>query len=380
MSFLTRKPENAPVSGADSVSGAGSAASTLNADSADAASVPGAGSSFLSGKVSGGAEGVSLAGLYQALADSQKQLADYLLAREAECRSGLLSAGASGAAAVSSVSDRSGAVLGEGQLLPLLERINMLGQFMDQQMMPAISQRFDLLEMLLKNCSAGLMASASEASVAAPAVEAVPGAGPASASAGMEAANSYAAAAGMDSTSNAPVSESVPVSASPSASVSAPASRSSRGASDIAQLEKAFFGEMALEPSIRNERSCILQGILAHDAVSSYLGGILMMFQASAPDKMVLLLKDLGEAFYRWANSMPETNLEQFEDVLARWAQWLCESAGLQNRIELAMTGQRFDATRHNSTTRGVTVTCVHGWVVLRGNGSVYSKALVDVQ
>ncbi len=427
MSFLTRKPENAQVSSP--------AAAAAERQAGSGAEIPSGKPDSASGIVSGSASGtVSLAALYQAIADSQSQIAQYLLAREADVQNRLESGsfGTSNAGTATkdpteaSVGNSAGNTLGSGseafpslsgnpamagelrqmaqQFPVILDRLNMLGQFMDQQMMTAITQRFDRLELLLKELpavSGGGVSGTVPGSVSGMGVhegqqavgfDAVGGIAGSSADPNANAAvpvSETAAAQGMDPSvgfsdgmNNSPVPQEMQSAVSdpvPQAMVSQ-TSRSTRSGDTMDQLDKGVFGEMALEPSIQNERQYVLQGILAHDAVCSYLGGIMMMFQSSTPEKMVLLLKDLGEALYRLVNSLPENDLEQFEDSVARWAQWLCESAGLQNRIELVRPGQRFDSSRHNSASRGVTVTQVMGWVVLRGNGSVYSKALVDVQ
>jgi len=319
MSFLTKKPENAPET-------------TVEKPVAPSSDAP----------------TVSLAELYHAISESQRQITDYLLAREANAFPASASAGSPAPAC--------GNAPAALQLQPVMEHLNMLGQYIDQQVVPGMNRRFDALEALLKNLPAA------HAPTQTPAPEPV------------------AAAPAPESVQPQPEEPAeVPMDSVPSQQ-SAPQPQPMRLSADLTRLDKAFFGEMALEPSIENDRQYLLQGILAHDAASCYLGGVLMMFQASAPDKMVLLLKDVGEAFYRWANAIPGYNVEQFEDVLARWAQWLCESAGLPNRIELVMPGQRFDSSRHNAQNRGATIARVHGWVVLRGNGSVYSKALVDVE
>ena len=319
MSFLTKKPENAPE---------------------DPASKPAQVPVSQTPKTSS----VSLTELYHAISESQRQITDYLLKREESAIS---------APAGSSPAQGGGNAPAAAQLQPVMENLNMLGQYLDQQVVPALNRRFDVLEELLKNLPAGAVSaqtSASEPAAVHEPVQAQP---------------------------EEPVDD---LMNSAPAQHTAPQPQPMRLSTDLTKLDKAFFGEMALEPSIESERQYLLQGILAHESSSCYFGGILMMFQSSAPDKMVLLLKDVGEAFYRWANAIPGYNVEQFEDVLARWAQWLCESAGLQNRIELVMPGQRFDSSRHNAVNRGATIARVHGWVVLRGNGSVYSKALVDVE
>lgn len=318
MSFLTKKPENAPETPA-----------------AKPAQAPVSETSQTSS--------VSLAELYRAISESQRQITDYLLKRE---ESGF-------SAPAGPVSAVGGGAPTAVQLQPLMENLNMLGQYLDQQMVPALNRRFDVLEELLKNL---------------PAVSA-----PAQTSASESTAAQEPAQPQMDETTDDLMN-------SDPSQHSTPQPQPMRLSTDLAQLDKAFFGEMALDLSIENERQYLLQGILAHDPASCYFGGILMMFQASNPEKMVLLLKDVGEAFYRWANAIPGYNMEQFEGVLANWAQYLCESAGLPNRIELVMPGQRFDSSRHNAVNRGATIARVHGWVVLRGNGSVYSKALVDVE
>ena len=416
MSFLTRKPENtqAPSSA-----------------SAAAERQAGSGAEIPSGIASGT---VSLAALYQAIADSQSQIAQYLLAREADVQNRLESGnfGTSNAGtapkdpAEGSFGNSAGNAAGCGsdafpslsgnpamtgelrqmaqQFPVILDRLNMLGQFMDQQMMSAIMQRFERLELLLKELPAvsgggvsgtvpgnvsgmgihegqqavgfdaagGIVGSSADpnANAAVPVSETAVSQGMEPSAESSDDLNISPVPQGMQSAAADPIPQ----------AMASQTSRSVRSGDTLDQLDKAVFGEMALEPSIQNERQYVLQGILAHDAVCSYLGGIMMMFQSSTPEKMVLLLKDLGEALYRLVNSLPENDLEQFEDSVARWAQWLCESAGLQNRIELVRPGQRFDSARHNSASRGVTVTQVMGWVVLRGNGSVYSKALVDVQ
>ena len=52
----------------------------------------------------------------------------------------------------------------------------------------------------------------------------------------------------------------------------------------------------------------------------------------------------------------------------------------MSNTIELVHPGERFDSTRHNASKRGVEITQVLGWIVLRDNGKVYTKASVAVR
>ena len=94
---------------------------------------------------------------------------------------------------------------------------------------------------------------------------------------------------------------------------------------------------------------------------------------------MPRLLQDIGEAYYRWHPKRGQ-GADQFERSLAHYVCSVCEANGIKNTIELVETGQRFDAGRHNSASRGVEITDVKGWVVLRDNGKVYTRAAVDVQ
>ena len=68
------------------------------------------------------------------------------------------------------------------------------------------------------------------------------------------------------------------------------------------------------------------------------------------------------------------------EQALAGWLQDACQQGGAANTIELVDPGQRFDAARHSAAQRGVEITAVQGWVVLRDNGKVYTKAAVAVK
>jgi hypothetical protein len=91
------------------------------------------------------------------------------------------------------------------------------------------------------------------------------------------------------------------------------------------------------------------------------------------------LLKDLGEAYYRWQpKTTPGNNL--FEEALIGFLQRTCENAGIYNSIELVHPGERFDSSRHNASSRGVEIVQVLGWIVLRDNGKVYTKAAVEVR
>jgi hypothetical protein len=123
----------------------------------------------------------------------------------------------------------------------------------------------------------------------------------------------------------------------------------------------------------------LLEGVLAGDGPAQGLAGQLLVFRSASPERLPQLLKDLGEAYYRWQpKTAPGNNL--FEEALVRFLQRTCENAGIYNSIELVHPGERFDSGRHNATSRGVEIVQVLGWIVLRDNGRVYTKAAVEVR
>lgn len=123
----------------------------------------------------------------------------------------------------------------------------------------------------------------------------------------------------------------------------------------------------------------LLEGVLAGDGPAQGLTGQLLVFRSASPERMPQLLKDLGEAYYRWQpKTSPGNNL--FEEALVAFLQRTCENAGIYNSIELVHPGERFDSARHNAASRGVEIVQVLGWIVLRDNGKVYTKAAVEVR
>ena len=122
-----------------------------------------------------------------------------------------------------------------------------------------------------------------------------------------------------------------------------------------------------------------MSGVLQGDSGSLSLAGQLLLFQSATPEKLPSLLKELGEAYYRWhLKTTPVTN--KFEQELVAWLQRKCEEEGIPNTIELVHPGERFDSSRHTASGRGVEITEVNGWIVLRDNGKVYTKASVTVK
>jgi len=151
-------------------------------------------------------------------------------------------------------------------------------------------------------------------------------------------------------------------------------------AASTAHWEWAILGpDLAQRPELAFQRQQLLSGLLEADPGACTLAGQLLVFQSAPAERLPQLLKDLGEAFYRWQpKTTPGTN--PMEEALVQWLKRSCEEAGINNTIVLVHPGERFDATRHTAASRGVEITGVHGWIVLRDNGKVYTKATVDVQ
>jgi hypothetical protein len=143
--------------------------------------------------------------------------------------------------------------------------------------------------------------------------------------------------------------------------------------------EALLGGELAHNPALHVEKNQLLQGVLTGEPGACGLVGSLLLFRAAAADKMPPLLKDIGEAFYRW---QPKTSgrASELEKALVEWLMRACDQAGMSNTIELVSPGERFDSLRHNASRPGVEITQVLGWIVLRDNGKVYTKASVAVK
>lgn len=146
------------------------------------------------------------------------------------------------------------------------------------------------------------------------------------------------------------------------------------------EWQKALLGaELASHPELSGMRDQFLAELLQGDEGAQALAGQLLVFRSTSMEKMPQLLKDVGEAYYRWRPKV-RPGAASMERALAAWLEAECDGAGIGNRIELVDPGERFDATRHNATARGVEITEVLGWIVLRDNGRVYTKATVAVR
>ncbi len=148
----------------------------------------------------------------------------------------------------------------------------------------------------------------------------------------------------------------------------------------LADWERAILGDdLARQPGLAFQRNQLLSGVLEGQSAACALAGHLLVFRSAAAERLPPLLKEIGEAYYRWQPKTRPGN-SPFEESLAAWLRRTCEAAGLHNTIELVHPGERFDSARHNASSRGVEIAEVMGWVVLRDNGKVYTKAAVAVR
>jgi hypothetical protein len=144
--------------------------------------------------------------------------------------------------------------------------------------------------------------------------------------------------------------------------------------------QRALLGsDLAEYPGLDFQRQQLLAGVSQGDPGACSLLGQLLIFRSAAADKMPPLLKDIGEAYYRWQpKTRPGAN--PMEKALSGWLKEALQGVGIANTIELVEPGERFDSARHTASTRGVEITEVRGWIVLRDNGKVYTKASVAVR
>lgn len=145
-------------------------------------------------------------------------------------------------------------------------------------------------------------------------------------------------------------------------------------------IERDIFGDvLADDSSIAAERAQLMAGLSADEPAATAMLGQLLVFRAAPSERIPQLLGEVGEAFYRWQSEQGREK-EAFRDALIYWLGERCQEFGIANTIDLVRVGDRFEKSRHNPNQSGVEVTEVLGWVVLRDNGKVYTRANVEVK
>lgn len=148
-----------------------------------------------------------------------------------------------------------------------------------------------------------------------------------------------------------------------------------------AQWQEVIFGpELSGELALAPDRWKLIDEVLAGDPAACAFAAQMLLLHSSPTERLPQLLKDLGEAYYRW---QPKTQpgATPMENALVAFVERENQAGRMPNTIELIHPGERFDAGRHAATGRGgVEITEVRGWIVLRENGRVYTKASVAVR
>ncbi len=144
--------------------------------------------------------------------------------------------------------------------------------------------------------------------------------------------------------------------------------------------QEAILGrDLAEYPGLDRQRQRLLSGFLQGEPAACALVGQLLVFRSSPAEKMPTLLKDIGEAYYRWN---PRTAAGP-----TKWkTPWSPGSSGPANR-PACPTRSSWSIRASVSIPCGTTppngasrITQVFGWIVLRDNGKVYTKASVAVK
>ena len=147
--------------------------------------------------------------------------------------------------------------------------------------------------------------------------------------------------------------------------------------SDGGNWSGILFGEnLHAEPSIPHLSGLLLADVHAGDCQAVALAGQVMTFRTGTAEQKARLLKDVGEAFYAWRPRGDEGLLQS----LIAWVHAELDAVQLGNRIMVVQVGDRYDMQRHHAKQPGVEIADVYGWIVLRDNGKVFSKANVAVK
>lgn len=144
-------------------------------------------------------------------------------------------------------------------------------------------------------------------------------------------------------------------------------------------IEQIMLGEeLCRDERLTDDRGKLVEDVCSGDPSARALTGQIMLVSSASADRLAPLIKEVGEALYRWC---PKTSSgeERLERGLADWLNRVSALNGLRAAIELVSPGDRFDTRRHIADGRGARITDVNGWVVLRENGDVYTKAKVRV-
>lgn len=166
--------------------------------------------------------------------------------------------------------------------------------------------------------------------------------------------------------------------APPATPAATPAASAPTPQTDTLQ-QLVFGGQRSGDPALEQSRRELLDGVLRGQDKAIGLAARLMLVHAVGSEELMPLLKETGEAYYRWRPKRSDEH-DPLESSLVEALGKRIAAVGLRNSIELVRPGDRYDATRHLSADRGVEVSEVRGWAVLRDNGKPLTKALVGLR
>ncbi len=146
----------------------------------------------------------------------------------------------------------------------------------------------------------------------------------------------------------------------------------------------ALGDELVNDASSRAHCDELVHDLLNGQSLAVSLLGHWMTFRAASPDRLPLLMRQIGEAYYAWRPREQSGPSEEdgLELALVRAMNARCERASVRNRVELIRQNTRFDPVRHepDGGSGGTTVVAVRGWLVLKADNSVFYRAKVSVR
>jgi len=137
--------------------------------------------------------------------------------------------------------------------------------------------------------------------------------------------------------------------------------------------------ELCGDAALAADRSELLAGVQSGDIAAIGLASRLMLVQVAAKAELPPLLKEVGEAYYRWRPKNTDVS-DVFEETLVETMHKRIADVGLRNSIEVVQPGDRYETSRHVTPDRGVEVSDVRGWAVMRENGKALTKANVGLR
>jgi hypothetical protein len=149
-----------------------------------------------------------------------------------------------------------------------------------------------------------------------------------------------------------------------------------RGGEGVNWSGIVFGQNVHVDSTISHLSGALLADVYQGDQQAIALAGQLMAFRSGTAEQKARLLKEVGESFYAWRPHGDDDLLQ----ALITWVHTELDAVQLGNRIQVVQVGDRYDMQRHNAKQAGVEVADVFGWIVLRDNGKVFSKASVAVK